>query len=134
MLKIPSDLNELQNTEQLVKKIFEQYRLDMTLFPNILICIMEAITNAIVHGNEKNHNKYVTISTKYEKEHLHVRITDEGAGFDPCAIPDPTLPENIYRSGGRGVFIIHQLTDYVSFKDEGKTIEMVYKIKTHTNF
>ncbi len=130
MLKIPSDLSQLQNTEQLVKKIFEQYQLDLTPFPNILICITEAITNAIIHGNERNENKYVSVTTKYEKEHLYVQITDEGEGFDPCAIPDPTLPENIYKSGGRGVFIIHQLSDYVSFKDEGKTIEMIYKIKT----
>ncbi len=129
MLKIPSDLNQLQNVEHLVRKIFEQYRIDKALFPNILICITEAITNAIVHGNEKDYNKFVSISTKCRNNQLYVQITDEGKGFDPCSIPDPTLPENIYKSGGRGVFIIHQLTDSVSFKNQGKTIELTYEIR-----
>ena len=119
MLKIPSDLNELKNVEHLVKKIFDQYQLDTTSFSKIHICITEAITNAIVHGNEHNQNKFVTVSTKYQNKHLYIQITDEGQGFDPCKIPDPTLPENIYKSGGRGVFIIHELSDYVSFKNDG---------------
>ena len=65
-----------------------------------------------------------------EPSRLAVRITDEGSGFDPDALPDPTLPHNRTRARGRGVFLIHQLMDEVEFNEQGNSIDMVLKAQS----
>ena len=58
-------------------------------------------------------------------EQISVQVTDEGRGFDPESILDPTLPSNRLRAGGRGLFLIRKLMDRVEFNDRGNSIRMV---------
>ena len=59
---------------------------------------------------------------------LAFKISDEGCGFDHESLPDPTSPENILKIGGRGVFLMKQLSDDVLFHDNGSTVEIQFNL------
>jgi serine/threonine-protein kinase RsbW len=63
---------------------------------------------------------------------ITARITDQGDGFDPQAVPDPTTPRNITRAGGRGLFLMRKLLDEVSFNDRGNSVTLVLRLEHET--
>ena len=128
---IASKPENIVQVESFVDTLCAKYRIDDSIYGNMLISITEAVNNAIIHGNEKDANKKVIISHKIElgnPKTLSVKIDDEGKGFDYLNLPDPTAPENLEMIGGRGVFLIKQLADFVIFSDKGESIELQFKI------
>jgi len=105
-----------------------KYELEHDLYPNILISLTEAVNNAIKHGNRSDHSKVVYIETRRRIDRVCCIITDEGNGFDYQSLPDPTTPDNIEKIGGRGVFLMQQLSDHIKFHDNGSTVEMEFMI------
>jgi serine/threonine-protein kinase RsbW len=93
-----------------------------------LISLTEAVNNAIIHGNRKDESKTVKIQLSQAKGHIAIRVSDEGRGFDYQSIPDPTAPENLTKVGGRGVFLMQQLSDRIHFHDNGRTVEMQFRL------
>jgi serine/threonine-protein kinase RsbW len=91
---------------------------------NLRVGVCEALSNAIRHGEREGRGS-VRVEVAFSAETIEVRITDSGGGFDPEDVPDPTLPENISRPGGRGVFLIQQLMDHVEYNDVGNALRMV---------
>jgi serine/threonine-protein kinase RsbW len=81
---------------------------DMT---KIGMAVRESMVNAVVHGNRYNANKKVRFSVSKNSESLTVRIADEGEGFDFENLPDPCAGENLFRSSGRGIFLIRSFMD-----------------------
>lgn len=128
MLKLYSKTGSVSAVEPFVEKLVNRYNLDSSKQCNILISLTEAVTNAIIHGNGEQEAKTVQVRTKKEKDCLAVRVSDEGTGFDYNNLPDPTRPENLCKCGGRGVFLMRQLSDQISFYDNGSTVEMRFKI------
>ena len=55
-------------------------------------------------------------------------MCDQGSGFNPHSVPDPTSPDHIEQEGGRGVFLIRELCDHCSYLDEGRTLEMFFEV------
>jgi serine/threonine-protein kinase RsbW len=91
----------------------------------IRLAMREALNNALRHGNRMDPSKKIHFSYSCDPEHgLWVRIRDEGKGFDPDAVPDPTQPENLDRTGGRGVFLMRNLMDEVEFRDGGREVHL----------
>jgi len=127
-LKIHSDPKNVANVEPFVENVFKKYRLSPEKYGNILISLTEAVTNAIVHGNDRDHSKIVLVFAKKTNKNLSFTISDEGQGFDFDNLPDPTAPENLLKVGGRGVFLIHQLSDEVQFHDNGSTLEIHFNL------
>lgn len=125
---LPSTIEGIAEVEKIVQEICEKFEIPEDLFGNILIAITEAVNNAIYHGNKSNPNKKVFVKFHPHQNQLTFTITDEGNGFDYQNLPDPTLPENITKIGGRGIFIIHQLADHVQFKNNGRTIEIKFNV------
>lgn len=82
----------------------------------ILTALRESLANAIRHGNRQDQNLRVRVEYAIEGRCLSIRVTDEGEGFDPSSIPDPTAPENLLRPTGRGIFYINQFMDHVEFR------------------
>ncbi len=128
MLKLSSNPRNVAVIESFVNRIVEQYRISPDLHCNILVSLTEAVNNAIIHGNCGDESKNVSIKLRKQRDTLAIQVSDEGCGFDPAAIPDPTAPENITRCGGRGVFLIQQLSSTVCFRNNGSTVEMQFKI------
>jgi serine/threonine-protein kinase RsbW len=128
MIKIASVPANICMVEEYLRKIFADYQLDNRLYPNVLLSLTEAVNNAILHGNKSDCNKYVCVKTTRQKKHICFKVSDEGPGFDPASLPDPTLPENIENCGGRGVFLMQKLSDRVIFHDHGRTVEIKFMI------
>jgi serine/threonine-protein kinase RsbW len=86
------------------------------------LAIDEALVNAIDHGNCHDETKHVRFTCRVSPERIHVEITDEGPGFDPDALPDPTTPCRIGRPGGRGVLLMRAFMSHVEFCDHGSRV------------
>jgi len=86
------------------------------------IILTELFANAIYHGNNADHTKKVIIGHVIDRSKITISIMDEGEGFDLSKIPDPTLPENIGKDCGRGLYIVNNYTDSMSFNEKGNRI------------
>jgi serine/threonine-protein kinase RsbW len=102
--------------------------IDENLYSNILISLTEAVNNAIIHGNRLDDKKNIVVSYRKKPHSIQLYISDEGSGFDPVQIPDPTSEERIECEGGRGVFLMKQLTDEIHFLDQGRTVQLMWRI------
>lgn len=118
----------------LVEKFIDEMRSEINIgddvYGNILISITEAANNAIIHGNKCDEKKNVTLEYGLDDrgKNLTFIVKDQGPGFDYNNLPDPTEPENLEKTHGRGVFLMMQLADMVVFSDNGATIEMQFRI------
>lgn len=82
----------------------------------------------MVHGNQLDESKQIHLSCKALAGLIEFEISDEGCGFDPVDLPDPTSDDRIFVEGGRGVFLMKQLADEIQFCDEGRTVHLRWKI------
>lgn len=80
------------------------------------MALREALANAIKHGNKLSSEKRVLVHMLLVDGQLQIEVEDEGDGFDPACLEDPTSPGNLLRSSGRGVFYMHQFMDEVNFR------------------
>lgn len=94
---------------------------------NLFIALDEAFVNAVKHGNKFDANKIVRISAEVSTKEARFTIEDEGDGFDVDSIPDPRNPENLFKTSGRGVLIIHNVMDEVTYNERGNRLTMVKK-------
>jgi len=96
----------------------------------VRLALYEALANAIIHGNREHPEKKVKVSVACaDQENLLIAVTDEGEGFDPATIPDPTLAENIYSSGGRGLFLMNCLMDQAEFRMGGRQVVLRKRVR-----
>lgn len=114
-LIISSDLDNLKKVEKFSQEICHNIGLDEEQCDNLAIALTELAINAITHGNNEDKSKKVTFLAVLKDDRVEVSITDEGGGFDPAKLPDPTNPQNIWKEHGRGIFLVQNLIDEVSF-------------------
>ena len=129
-ITLASEPESLAQIEPFVYEIKEKYEFGDDVLGNILVSLSEAVNNAIIHGNDSDASKKVTIICEPNtvKQSLSFKIIDEGDGFDYNSLPDPTAPENLEKLSGRGVFLMKQLADIVIFSDNGSTVEIQFKV------
>ncbi len=94
-----------------------------TLF-RLRVLLAEAISNSILFGAGGNPARRVRVEARLTTESIRLEVTDDGPGFDPREVPDPTGPRGVPRSIGRGLFLIRSLADQVEFNEQGNTIWM----------
>ncbi|MEZ5053628.1 MAG: ATP-binding protein [Chitinophagales bacterium] len=123
-LKIQSRLENVAKVESLMDDIRTQFSIEEEQYGKLLLASVEAVTNAIEHGNHHNENKIVQIIACKNATTFRLCIIDEGDGFNPDLLPDPTAPENIEQPDGRGVFLMKKLADEIYFTDGGRCVEM----------
>jgi serine/threonine-protein kinase RsbW len=131
VLELPNDLRAIERSvDYLMDKGrdvgFDYDRLRL----NFRVCLTEALANAMLYGNCRDPRKRVRVEAHLTPVEIKVQVTDEGRGFDPASVMDPTLPDNRVRSGGRGIFLIRQLMDRVEFNERGNSITMVLLSRT----
>ncbi|MEJ2194535.1 MAG: ATP-binding protein [Ignavibacteriaceae bacterium] len=124
-LEIASDPNNLITVEEFVNYFCKDIKLDDSKLPNVLLAVTEATTNAIIHANKCDQSKTVTVDAVVEDSKLVVRVKDEGKGFDPKSIPDPTKPENLLKDSGRGVYLMKVYMDNLEFNRTDSGTETV---------
>ena len=125
-LELPSDLRLVESAvSYLVARAraygFKGSRLTL----NFRVGVAEALANAIIYGNGRDTSKRVRLEVELSPARLSLVVRDEGEGFDPEAIPDPRLPENLEAPGGRGIFLIRELMDEVDFTGCGNCVRLV---------
>jgi serine/threonine-protein kinase RsbW len=86
------------------------------------LAVHEALDNAINHGNASNKSKHVRFCCWLSPEKIHVEITDEGPGFNPDSLPDPTTPDHLGVPGGRGVLLMRSFMSRVEFRNNGNHV------------
>jgi len=125
-LKISSDLENLRVVEKAIDEITASSEISHTCYGKILVTVLEAVNNAIAHGNKFSPDKFVNISLKCNGKKLTVVIKDQGPGFSPEEVPDPTSSENIEKVNGRGVFLMTKLADEFKFNKKGNSVTLVF--------
>ena len=129
VLEIPTDVRSIEHAvEYVMQRCHTCEAYEKRLRWNFRVGLTEALTNAMLYGNEHDPSKRVRVEVELENGRLEARITDQGGGFDPSAIPDPTEEENILKSGGRGLFLMRQLLDEVSYNDRGNQVTLVLRL------
>ena len=88
--------------------------------------MLEAVNNAIIHGNKSSPDRLVDILIDYKEGKLKIKVSDEGPGFAPEKVPDPTIPGNIEEANGRGIFIMSKLADEIKYNRKGNSVTMVF--------
>lgn len=92
------------------------------------MAVREAVTNAVVHGNEQDERKAVELTLKSSPEAVEITVHDQGQGFSPEEVPDPTKEENILKTSGRGIFFMRTFMDEVTWSIRpggGTTVRML---------
>jgi serine/threonine-protein kinase RsbW len=126
-IKIESKVNNLRIVENEIDIATSQIGISQENYGKILVSTLEAVNNAILHGNNSDPKKIVDIEIMYKSNELRIKVTDEGLGFRPDELPDPTMPENIEVLNGRGVFLMSRLADKIKYSKKGNTVTMTFK-------
>ena len=125
-LEIPADLRCLKEAVELIATACfdgEAPSGSRTRF-RLRMLLAEAISNSILFGASGNRERTVRIEALVNDRRIRLEVTDDGPGFDPNEVPDPTLPGGVARPIGRGLFLIRSLADQVEFNERGNTIWM----------
>lgn len=128
---IPSDTAEARRVQEAIEG---QLRLftstDQEVF-SVRLALEEALVNAIKHGNQMDRAKAVHVSYRFLADRFEIHITDEGQGFDPADVPDPTDVENLERPCGRGLMLMRHYMSEVAYNARGNSVHMVKVFKNN---
>jgi serine/threonine-protein kinase RsbW len=123
-ITIPSEPVEARRVQERIEALLqERVSHEHDLF-SVKLALEEALVNAIKHGNQMDRSKKVHISYRVLPDRFDIRITDEGSGFDPRDVPDPTAIENLERPCGRGLMLMRHYMTAVAFNQEGNSVAM----------
>jgi serine/threonine-protein kinase RsbW len=128
-LSILSSADNIHLVERFIEDICDRFNLTNNYFGNISMAIMEAVDNAIKHGNKNCRDKKVSIRLDLEPGLLKFLVKDEGEGFNYDHIPDPTDPfSSSSEKVGRGIFIIRSMADKTHYNALGNELTMVFHV------
>ncbi len=122
---IPTDL---EVARRLTEEILGQARAagyDEDACFAIRLSLEEALINAIKHGNKFDRSRKVSVSADVGADLTTITVIDEGDGFDPSSVPDPTADENLEKPFGRGIMLMRAYMDEVGYNDRGNKVRMV---------
>ncbi len=128
-LVLPSVLTELEKVDCLTVECAKVAGMSKDQTMMVAIAVIEAVTNAIVHGNEFAEEKSVTLKFDCEPGLVKVTVHDEGDGFDLACVWDPTSEEHQLECSGRGIYIMREVMDTVDFDmSDGITVVMTKRV------
>lgn len=127
-ISFKSDINNVTLAENFIDSLSSQNNISEELYGNILIATVEAVANAIQHGNRLDPSKFVFLDADIVDNKLYIYVKDEGLGFDPSVLPDPTKPENIMKFSGRGIYLIRSLSDELEFQEGGTQLKITFNL------
>jgi serine/threonine-protein kinase RsbW len=126
-IRIESQISNLRIVENAIDEATSEIGISQDNYGKILVSAMEAVNNAIIHGNKSIADKIVNIEILFKNEELVIKVTDQGPGFRPDKVPDPTTPENIEELNGRGIYLMSHLADKIAYNKKGNSVTMTFK-------
>lgn len=127
-LKLESKVSSLRIVEKAIDEVTCDLQISQESYGKILVSTLEGVNNAILHGNKSDPEKMVNVEIGFTRNELKIKIMDEGRGFIPGNVPDPTVPENREELNGRGVFLMSRLADKIKYSKKGNAVTMTFKI------
>jgi serine/threonine-protein kinase RsbW len=127
-LSLPSRIETVATAAAAVAEFIGRYGISDDAAFGIDMAVREAVTNAVLHGNRQDANKTVDIVLKSSPDAVEISVHDQGSGFNPEEVPDPTANENILKASGRGIFFMRTFMDEVDWlirPEGGTTVRML---------
>lgn len=123
-MEIGNDNHHLKSVSRKLIDALKERGVDEGTIFDIHVGFEEALRNAMIHGNKSRPDKKVKVEMDVTPDEVTIIIEDEGEGFDVNKVPDPTVGDNLLREGGRGVYLIMHLMDYVHYDKGGRRVTM----------
>ncbi len=127
-LSLPSRIDTVATAAAAVAEFISGSGISEEAAFGIDMAVREAVTNAVFHGNRQDESKVVDIVLKSSPDAVEISVHDQGPGFNPEEVPDPTAAENILKTSGRGIFFMRSFMDEVNWlirPEGGTTVRMV---------
>ena len=130
-LKFPSRIEAVGEAAAAVSEFMSRLGIGEDVAFGVDMAFREAVTNAVIHGNKLDEAKVVAIKLRNTPEAFEITVHDQGTGFDPSEVPDPTKDENILKTSGRGIFFMRNFMDEVDWSADpggGTNVRMIKKL------
>jgi serine/threonine-protein kinase RsbW len=124
-LTIPSELVASRDVQKAILDEVARFHYDEGAVFAIKLALEEGMTNAIKHGNKYDPGKHVHVEYSITAQQVEIIIEDEGPGFDPVEVPDPTHEENLEKCSGRGILLIGAYMTKAEYSTGGRRLRMV---------
>ena len=131
-LEIESNPNNLITVEEFVNYFAKDIGIPEERMNGLMLSVTEATTNAIKHANKSDESKLVKINVNIVGRKVIISVKDEGIGFDPQKIPDPTEPENLLKDSGRGVYLMRFYMDDLKYNITPTGTETILVLNLNT--
>ena len=131
-INIPSSTEFVGPVVKFLYDFFSNKGIQETVASNVVTSVIEAVGNAIVHGNNNDSSKKIDILIQINKNTLNIEVQDEGEGFDVSSVPDPTDPKNFLKPSGRGILFMNIGMDGVCYNEKGNILTLIkYRVSPH---
>lgn len=130
-LRLPSRLKAVDEAAAAVAEFMNRLGIAEDIAFGVDMAVREAVTNAVLHGNKLDDAKEVGLKLRNTSEVFEISVHDQGSGFDPNEVPDPTRDENILKTSGRGIFFMRNFMDEVVWSADpkgGTSVRMIKKL------
>jgi serine/threonine-protein kinase RsbW len=130
-LTFPSRIEAVGEAAAAVSEFLNRLKIGEDVAFGVDMAVREAVTNAVLHGNKLDEAKVVELKLRNTPAVFEVTVHDQGNGFNPNDVPDPTKEENILRTSGRGIFFMRNFMDEVDWSADpkgGTTVRMIKRL------
>ena len=130
-LKFPSRIEAVGEAAAAVSEFMNRLGIAEDVAFGVDMAVREAVTNAVVHGNKLDEAKVVELKLRNTPAVFEITVHDQGKGFNPSNVPDPTRDENLLRTSGRGIFFMRNFMDEVDWAPDpkgGTNVRMIKKL------
>lgn len=131
-LIINSRIENIRLVENFLENLIQEFRLEEKLCGKIILATIEATNNACLWGGKNDENKKVTLNAWIKNSELFISVEDEGEGFDYSSISDPTIPKNLLKTTGRGLYLMKVLSDHLEFQKNGSLVIMAFSLNSES--
>ncbi|HZE62460.1 MAG TPA: ATP-binding protein [Pyrinomonadaceae bacterium] len=128
-LRFPSSIEAVSEAAAAVAEFMNRLGIDEGVAFGVDMAVREAVTNAVLHGNKLDEAKVVDLKLRNSPEAFEIIVHDQGQGFNPNDVPDPTQEENILKTSGRGIFFMRNFMDLVDWSADPKGGTIVRMMK-----
>ncbi len=126
-IQVKSTLHAAKLPEKTILKDVENHGFGPETTFAIKLALEEAMTNAVRHGNANDPDKSIRVRFAVSNECAVIIVRDDGPGFDPDTVPDPTAPDRLSQPSGRGIMLMGAYMDEVKYRDNGREVYMLKK-------
>jgi serine/threonine-protein kinase RsbW len=127
---IPSTLAALEDVVERLVTLARDVKCDHRHLERVELALREALANAIIHGNRQDPGKKVVVRCFCQPDRgMLLVVEDEGSGFDPAKVPNPTQAECLLETHGRGLFLMRRLVDRVRISRSGRRVTLVKRLR-----